>query len=96
MATPKPGQPGYKGPVHEAVRSALDFVGIEVGKAKPAGPKPNTSVRKIPLSEQAQNAKGNVRNATASARNKGTYYSYDPLSSISAPKKRRTRTKKAK
>jgi len=90
MPTPRPGSSGYKGPVHEAVRNALGSIGVEIGKQKRAV-SPPPRVRKIPLSEQAQNAKGNVRNATAAARNKGTYYNYDPLSSIQAPKQRRTR-----
>lgn len=39
MASPKPGDKGYKGPVHEAVRSALGAIGVNFDKKKTA-PKP--------------------------------------------------------
>ena len=82
MATKK------KGPVHEAARKFLGELGIDTGKQPSATP-PRPFVRKISLKEQATIAKGNVRNATAAARNKGTYSSYDPLSSIKAPTAKR-------
>ena len=81
MAAPKPGSRGYKGPVHEAVRSALG--GLISAPAKPAAPRP--SVKPQTLADRSAIAAGNRRNATAAARNKGTYYSYDPLSSIKVP-----------
>lgn len=79
---PSPGQKGYKGPVHEAVRSALGPLAPKA--APPAARRP--SVTPQTLADRKAIAKGNMRNATAAARNKGAYYSYDPLSSISAPK----------
>ena len=36
MPRPKVGQKGYKGPVHEAVGSFLETIGIKTGKSAPA------------------------------------------------------------
>lgn len=91
MAAPKLGSSGYKGPVHEAVRAGLGSLGVTVGpKAAPTAT-PRPSVRSQTLTDRAAIAKGNVRNATASAKNKGTYSSYDPLSSVRARTVRATK-----
>lgn len=99
MATP--GGKNYRGPVHEAVRSALDAIGAgdilgTGGKSAPRGSKP-PGVKTQTLADRKLIAKGNMRNATASSRNKGAYDTYDPLSSVASNTaiKRKT-TKKRK
>lgn len=67
--------------------------GKKGAKGSTAPPRP--FVKQQTLADRKVIAKGNVRNATASARNKGTYDTYDPLSSIRAPRaprKPKTRT----
>lgn len=85
MAVPRPGSKAYKGPVHESVRGALEMFGIKTfGKVTRTG-SPPPGVKTQTLADRKVIAKGNMRNATAGSRNRGSYYSYDPLSSVSAP-----------
>lgn len=103
MATPKPGDKNYKGPVHEVVRGAIKPIVDLFNPPGKAAPRTRRQPRKIGWDEMLLNNAGNARNTRAANRNKGIAgksAEYDPLSSASGltskPKKRRTRTKKAK
>jgi hypothetical protein len=83
MAAPKPGDKNYKGPVHEAVRSALGAFGVKVGYGQKPGPKGIPKAPAMTLDRMARMASNKRKIMTQVNKQKGTYSTYDPLSSIS-------------
>jgi hypothetical protein len=68
-------------------KAAAHYKGARAGTAaaKASGAPPRPSVKAQTLDDRRAIALGNMRNATAGARNRGSYYAYDPLSSVAAP-----------
>jgi hypothetical protein len=81
MATP--GQRGYKGPVHEAVRSALGVFGKGGGGSKPAAPSKAKPKPAKTLDDMRQAAKARMAVSRSYHARSGT--TYDPTTgSVSA------------